>query len=141
MGKVVTEITLTNEGDRAVAIRALMPESEVRHKTVSAVVDTGASTLIINEELRQQLGLAIEGTRRTTFADGGQKDCGLTETVHIRWNDRHTSCPAVVIPGLQSVLLGAIPLEDMDLIVIPSKKELVGAHGDVVEALALGIQV
>jgi hypothetical protein len=57
--------------------------------------------------------------------------------VNIRWKDRHTSCPAVVIPGAKSILLGAIPLEDMDLIINPLKQELVGAHGDVVEALAL----
>jgi hypothetical protein len=57
MGKVVTEITVTNAVDRGVASRGLMPESGIRQVTVSAVVDTGASTLIINEELQRQLGL------------------------------------------------------------------------------------
>jgi clan AA aspartic protease len=135
MGKVTEEITLANVGDKVRVEDGVL--TKVRQVTVNAVVDTGASTLIINEETRQQLGLAIVGSRRTTFADGGQKECGLTEPVDVCWKDRDCACRAVVIPGLQSVLLGAIPLEDMDLLVDPVRQQLVGAHGDVVEALAL----
>jgi clan AA aspartic protease len=135
MGKVTEEITLANAGDkRLVGTGAL---KAVRQVTVNAIVDTGASTLIINEETRRQLGLVIEGTRRTTFANGAQEECGRTEPVNIRWKDRDCNCSAVVVPGVQSILLGAIPLEDMDLLVDPVKQQLVGAHGDVVEALAL----
>jgi len=36
----------------------------------------------------------------------------------------------VVIPHANEVLLGAIPLEAMDLIVKPSNRELIGANGD-----------
>jgi hypothetical protein len=35
-----------------------------------------------------------------------------------------------VVPDAEEVLLGAIPLEDMDLIVYPARQELIGAHGD-----------
>jgi len=34
------------------------------------------------------------------------------------------------MPNANNVLLGAIPLEAMDLIINPSKQELIGAHGD-----------
>jgi hypothetical protein len=43
----------------------------------------------------------------------------------------------VVIPGAEFVLLGAIPLEFMDLMVHPAKQELVGVHGDNIELMAL----
>jgi clan AA aspartic protease len=137
MGKVETEITLTNVMDRGGANQGFMPESKIRQATVQAIVDTGASTLVINEAIRQELGLTIEGKRRITFANGGQQECALTGPVDIRWKERECTCRAVVIPNAGSVLLGAIPLEDMDLIVSPLKQEVVGAHGDVVEALAL----
>lgn len=137
MGKVETEITLTNAVDQGAASRGLIPESEIRQVTVTAVVDTGASTMIITEELRQQLGLKIEGKRRTHFANGTEAECGRTEPVNIRWKDRDCTCGAVVIPGVKNILLGAIPLEDMDLIVNPLKQEVIGAHGDVVESMAL----
>jgi hypothetical protein len=40
------------------------------------------------------------------------------------------TCQAWVIPNAKEILLGAIPLEDMDLMVDPAGRKLVGAHGD-----------
>jgi clan AA aspartic protease len=137
MGNFKEEITLTNSREAGNARAGLISAEQVQSVTVSAIVDTGASTLIINEEIRQQLGLELLGTRTTNFADGGQKECGITEPVDIHWKNRDCSVRAVVIPGAKAILLGAIPLEDMDLMVNPVKQELVGVHGDVVEALAL----
>jgi clan AA aspartic protease len=110
---------------------------EVRQVTLQAVVDTGASMLVINEELRQKLGLTLEGKRKTHFANGMETECGITEPVRIRWKDRFCNCSAVVIPDAKQTLLGAIPLEDMDLLVDPVRQQLAGAHGDDVVALAL----
>jgi clan AA aspartic protease len=135
MGKVMEEITLTNVKDEARVEDGVL--TNARQATVQAVVDTGASMLIISEELRQKLGLAVEGKRRTRFANGTAAECSLTEPVRIHWKDRFCNCSAVVIPGAEQILLGAIPLEDMDLLVDPLNQRLVGAHGDVVEALAL----
>jgi predicted aspartyl protease len=50
--------------------------------------------------------------------------------VEVRWKDRKTSCEAVVLPGEPEVLLGAYPLEGLDLTVNPKRQEVVGAHGD-----------
>jgi hypothetical protein len=36
----------------------------------------------------------------------------------------------MVVPGAKKILLGAIPLEGLDLMVNPVTQELVGAHGD-----------
>jgi hypothetical protein len=40
------------------------------------------------------------------------------------------TCEAVVLPNATEVLLGAIPLEGMDLMVDPVAEKLVGRHGD-----------
>jgi hypothetical protein len=40
------------------------------------------------------------------------------------------TCRPWVVPGAKEVLLGAIPLEDMDLMVDPVRQQLVGVHGD-----------
>jgi hypothetical protein len=50
--------------------------------------------------------------------------------VKIIWKDRDTVCRALVVPNNNEVLLGAIPIEDMDLVVNPAKRELIGAHGN-----------
>jgi clan AA aspartic protease len=130
MGLVHTEITLKNAVDAGTARRGIIGEKEIRTVTVQALVDTGAGTLGISEEIREKLGLAIQGLRSAELADGGRQVCRLTEPVEVHWNDRISTCMALVIPGAKDVLLGAIPLEDMDLIVHPARNELVGAHGD-----------
>jgi clan AA aspartic protease len=130
MGEVRTEITLVNIRDQNVADGGYMPPEQVRQLTVNAVVDTGAWTLVINEETREKLGLRVEKTVETGIAGGGTVPGGTTEYVEIRWKDRKTSCDALVLPGEEDVLLGAYPLEGMDLTVNPKKQEVVGAHGD-----------
>jgi len=137
MGTVYADITLKNVVDEGNARNGLIREDEVRSITVKAVVDTGASTIVINEEQRQKLGLAKIKERRARLADGNRVPCWRTEAVNIYWEDRGCSCDAVVIPQAGKVLLGAIPLEGMDLIIHPKTQELVGAHGDEVEYMAL----
>jgi predicted aspartyl protease len=43
---------------------------------VQALVDTGAITLVINEGLREQLGLEVEETREVTLGNDTKKDLG-----------------------------------------------------------------
>jgi hypothetical protein len=62
--------------------------------------------------------------------DGASAQYGLTEPVEICWKDRRTSQEAVVLPEAKNILLGALPLEGMDLMVDPVNQRLVGVHGD-----------
>jgi clan AA aspartic protease len=132
MGEVHTEITLVNLGDQSAANRGFIPEDQVRRLTVNALVDTGAWTLVINEEARQKLGLAIKKTSEATLAGGIKAPCHTTEFVGVLWKDREAACEAVVLPGETEILLGPYPLEGMDLVVHPQKREVTGAHGDTV---------
>jgi predicted aspartyl protease len=92
--------------------------------------DTGAWTLIINEETRQKLGVAILKMVESSLADGSTTPYGLTEPVEIRWKDRDISLQSVVIPDAKDILLGALSLEGLDLMVDPVNQRLVGVHGD-----------
>jgi clan AA aspartic protease len=130
MGTFREEITLENIEDRGVARRGYIKESEIRTLKVEAMPDTGAWTLVINEEVRQKLGLAIEETSESTLADGKADTYDVTEGIKIRWKDRSTVLPAVVVPNAKDILLGALPLEAMDLMVDPVHGRLVGVHGD-----------
>jgi clan AA aspartic protease len=129
MGTVYAEITLRNAYDVAKARDGAISEKEIHSVTTRAMVDTGAATLVINEETCRKLDLAITGLRRATLADGAEASYGVTEPVDIHWGDRLTSCRSIVLPGADDILLGVIPLEDLDLIVDPVRQELTGAHG------------
>jgi clan AA aspartic protease len=130
MGTFTEEITLENVLDREDANRGYIKESEIRAMKVQAMPDTGAWTLIINEEVFQQLGLAVDGETTSTLADGTAAQYRITAPVKVQWKDRSTKLPSIVIPDVREVLLGALPLEAMDLIVDPVRKTLAGAHGD-----------
>ena len=55
MGYVNTQVTLKNFDDLKQAKRGNLTEDKIRQTTVDVMVDTGASTLVINERLFQQL--------------------------------------------------------------------------------------
>jgi clan AA aspartic protease len=129
MSVVYTELTLTNEIDAAFAKRGIMKEDEVRQVAVRAIVDTGAWTLVINEETREKLGLRDTGVGEATLADGKKGVFPMAGPLEIRWKNRRFTCDALVLPNAPDILLGAIPLEGMDLTINP-KRELIGVHGD-----------
>ena len=130
MGTFKEEITLENLTDWGLAEHGYIEEAQIRRLTVEAMPDTGAWTLVINEDTREKLGLTIKGSVKSSLADGKASNYPITEPVRIQWKDRSTELPAVVVAEAKNVLLGALPLEGMDLIVDPVNKQLVGAHGD-----------
>jgi hypothetical protein len=63
------------------------------------------------------------------LANNAKETVQIAESVDIHWKNRFMTCQPWVV-GTGRVLLGAIPLENMDLIVDPAGQELVGAHGE-----------
>ncbi|MDR0314254.1 MAG: retroviral-like aspartic protease family protein [Treponema sp.] len=136
MGNVHAEITVKNGGDLIRVQDGIIPEQDIRSVTVTALVDTGATSLIINEDMRQKLGLSVIGTRTANLAGGSKVECKVTEPVEIHWRDRKVSINAFVLPEGR-VLLGVIPLEFMDLVVDPKRQELIPAHGEEILTLIM----
>jgi clan AA aspartic protease len=136
MGNVYAEITVKNAGDITLAHAGHITENDVRTVTLTAIVDTGARTLVINEDIFNQLGLTVLEKRNINLTGGAKMECKVTDAVHIYWKNRFASVSAVVLPEGKP-LLGVIPLEFMDLIVDPIRQELVGANGD--EALLMAM--
>ena len=111
MGHVFTDIVLTNP-------RRL----ELESVTVNALVDTGAATLCIPENIRIQLDLEEAEQRVVTTADGKRRTVPYVGPVRIRFGNRSCFTGAFVMG--EQVLLGAIPLEDMDLVINPLRREV-----------------
>ena len=130
MGIVYADITLKNATDVGDSERGHISKKEIRQVAVTAMVDTGAATLVINDKLRRQLGLRIRGKKQATLANETKETVKLAGPVEVHWKNRDMVCRPWVISGNGEILLGAIPLEDMDLIVDPKRQELTGAHGD-----------
>ena len=129
MSVVYTEITLRNMMDVGNVQLGNIKEDQIRQMTVQAVVDTGAWTLVINEEIRDKLGLLDQGFGEANLADGQKAYYPMAGPLEIRWKNRRMIGEALVLPDAPDVLLGALVLEHMDLTINP-KRELVGVHGD-----------
>jgi clan AA aspartic protease len=130
MGYVNEKITLKNLDDAKQSRKGILPEEKIRQATIDVMVDTGATTLIINEDLFKQLGLDIMAEREITLANDAKEICKITEPLEIHWQDRFTAMSALVIKEASEFLLGVLPLEGMDLMVDVVNQRLIGAHGD-----------
>jgi clan AA aspartic protease len=131
MSIVYTELTLKNMTDVVLAKQGQVKEDEVRQMTVQAIVDTGAWTIVINDETRNKLGLPDQGIGEALLADGQKSEHPMAGPLEIWWKNRRFNCDALVIPDAPDILLGAFVLEGMDLTINPLR-ELVGVHGDIV---------
>ncbi len=85
---------------------------------VRALVDTGAMHLCIPQHVVVQLKLESAYEREVTTADGTRKVCPYVGPIEIRFDGRACFTGALVLGD--EVLLGAVPMEDMDLIVSPA---------------------
>jgi clan AA aspartic protease len=89
---------------------------------VDALVDSGATHLSIPEHVQIQLQLDEIDTKEVTLADGSKKLVPYVGPVELRFKNRVGFAGALVMED--QVLLGAIPMEDMDLIIVPKTRTL-----------------
>lgn len=89
---------------------------------VEALVDTGSVYLSIPEHVRLQLNLEEQAQKEVTLADGSKKKVPYVGPIETRFKNRLAYVGAIVMGD--EVLLGAIPMEDMDLIVIPHERRV-----------------
>jgi len=125
MGLVHADIKLINGNDLALLDAGYLKSEEVRELEVKALVDSGAYMLAINEIIKTQMGLKVVEKRPAELADGTVIDLEVVGPVEVRFKNRQTTVRAMVLPGDAEVLLGAIPMEDMDVLIDPKKQELI----------------
>jgi len=125
MGHVYAEIELINGYDLGMAEKNVIGKEEIKRITISAMVDTGAIMLCINENIQAQLQLPVDEFRKAQMANGQIIECPVVKNVEVRFKNRATTCRAMVLPGDSEPLLGAIPLEDMDVLIHPTRQELI----------------
>jgi clan AA aspartic protease len=124
MGFIKADIEIANSFDMGMARRNKIKKEEIRKQNVNILIDTGAYNLSINENLFAQLGLEVIGSQSFELADGEIKQFNVAEPVEIRFKNRTTSCNPIILPGNTEMILGCIPLEDMDVVIDPRRESL-----------------
>ena len=124
MGLVYAEIDLATGGDMYLFRQNLLGEEKIKQVTVNALVDSGAYMLCINENVKAQLDLPVIEKQFSRLADETLFELEVVGPVEIRFENRSTTVRAIVLPGNLEVLLGAIPMEDMDVLIDPKRQKL-----------------
>jgi clan AA aspartic protease len=128
MGMVYANIELLNGDDVALNRRNFISEDEIRRINLNMMVDSGAIMLTINEEIRAALGLSIIDHRPSQLADGTRLTLPVAGSIEVRYEGRFCTTNALVLPDDQEPLLGAIPMEEMDLWISPARNLLTPVH-------------
>jgi clan AA aspartic protease len=111
MGRIRASVTLLNP-----------TEPGLHGLEVSALADSGAVHLCIPEHLALQLQLRELERREVVLADGHRRSVPYMGPVEVRFANRRCFTGAMVLGD--EVLLGAIPMEDMDLVLQPQLQQL-----------------
>lgn len=112
MGTVYARIRLSN---------ALRPD--LNPVEIDALVDSGAINLCIPEIVKRELGLESDERRFVEMADGSTREVEVVEPVRVFFENRRTTTTALVIGN--EVLLGAIPMQDLDVLIDSRNERLI----------------
>lgn len=82
---------------------------------VPALADTGAAYLCLPPAIAAGIGLAELERREVTLADGSRRLVPYAGPVEVRFGSRRCFVGALLMGD--EVLLGAIPMEDLDLVI------------------------
>ena len=129
MGFIYAEILLINSDDIGHAKRHIIGEEEIRQVKINMLVDCGAYTMCINENIQEILGLSVIDKKRYSLAAGISSELNMVGPVCVKFQNTIITCDAIVLPGDSEPLLGAIPLEEMDVLIHPNKQELIFLAG------------
>ena len=125
MGLTYADVELINADDLGLARKYIISEEEVKKLHLNILVDTRSYNLCINETIQEQLDLPFLEKRKGQLADGSIHEYDLVGPIVLKFKNRQTVCNALVLQGDNEPLLGAIPLEDMDVLFHPLKQELI----------------
>ena len=125
MGLVYAEIELINGGDLELARRNMLDPEDIKRMSVEMLVDSGSYYMCINETVKEQLDLSVIEKKKGQLANGQIVEYDVVGPIEVKFKNRRCHVDAMVLPGDSEMLLGAIPMEDMDVLIHPLRQELV----------------
>lgn len=112
MGLIYADLSLTNPG-----------KPELKPMQVRALADSGALHLRIPKHIAIQLELEELYSREVTTADGSKHLCPYVGPIQLKFENRGCFTGALVLGD--EILLGAVPMEGMDVLLSPAKQAVI----------------
>ncbi len=131
MGRLTVDVEIANNRDVENALAGFLDPAKVRRKTIRALADSGATRLVLPLAVAKELGLPLKKSKtEVRYADGRKGLRSEASAVYLRLQGRDGVYTAIVEPKRETVLLGAIVLEDMDFLIDCTKLRLVPRNPD-----------
>jgi len=125
MGKVKVPVLLTNYVDKKNAEQGIITEKDIKKSEVNMLVDTGATMIVIGEDLAEKLGIQKEEEVYLKLADDSIQKRYKGHGLLVNYHDRSCLTGCIILEKGVEPLLGQIPLEEMDLVVDCNNKRLI----------------
>jgi predicted aspartyl protease len=117
MGRFSVEFVIANNRDVLNApVSAVIPD-DIPHVRLSGVIDTDATRLVLPESAVTRLQLTSAGATRVRYADQRTDQRQRVTNVWLRLLGREGVFSAIIEPDRTDALIGAIVLEELDLVV------------------------
>jgi hypothetical protein len=116
-GRFSVEFEVVNYADLIRAQDGTLSADRVRREMIRGVVDSGALKLVLPQAVVKRLGLPLGNPVQVRYADGREAEREGAEGVYVQLLGRHGTFTAIVEPRRKTALVGAIVLEDLDLLV------------------------
>jgi hypothetical protein len=117
MGRVVVQFELSNYYDLQQVEHGHLTPDKVRRVAMQGVVDSGSARLVLPEGVARQLGLPLTGYSTIRYADHRREQREVVKDAHVQLLGRGGVFHAVLEPARSDALLGAIVMEDLDLVI------------------------
>ena len=130
MGRIVVDVALANHEDIVLADAGMLPREKIRRTKVSGVIDSGATRLVLPPQVVKDLGLRISGETAVRYADQRAAKRKVVPYVQLQLLGRESVFSAIVEPRRKDALIGAIVMEELDLIVDCNRQRIAPRFAD-----------
>lgn len=125
MGRFAVEFEIVNNVDLALAGAGMLEDAKVRRMKIQGIVDPGVAELVLPKSVVDALGLQLKPKKVTVkYADTRRGSRSVADNIRLILLGRDGIFKAIVEPKRETALIGAIVLEDLDLLVDCKKQRL-----------------
>lgn len=134
MGRTMVTFDVASNDDLVLESNGYKKPEDVRRLSINGIVDTGATKLVVSRKVAEALGLTMKGQATVKYADSRKAVRDIMGDIEVTIMGRKGRFTAVIEEDRPDALIGAIVLEELDLLVDSAKHCLVPRQSDMIFA-------
>ena len=124
IGPVYAEIELLNFTDIVLNHHGYQSDKDIRRIKLRALVNSSATDLVINNEIKDLLDVRVLEKRTVRLPDDTLREVEIVGPIEIRFENHSAYAGAMVLPDAEEVLLGRLPFAGLHVFIDKQSKQL-----------------